>query len=139
MNCCVHRLATVQEDCTTTMHNTVRNRSKGRKSWIPQKVKDSKRYLSREALLEYLRVWPDRCLDELAVYLADEFDTLVCISTISRELQRAGWSKKKNRQQARQRDPAIRDLYLYTVSPMRACQVFFVDESGLRSSSWLQA
>jgi transposase len=84
----------------------------------------------REALLEYLRVWPDRYLDELAIYLADEFDTLVSVSTISRELKRAGWSKKKNRQQARQRDPALQDLYLYTVSPMSAGQVFFVDESG---------
>jgi Winged helix-turn helix len=57
----------------------------------------------RDAVREYLRIWPDRYLDQLVVYLADEFDTLVSVSTISRELKRMGLSKKRIRQIAQQR------------------------------------
>lgn len=84
----------------------------------------------REAILEYLRVWPDRYLDELVVYLADEFDILVSESTICRELKRAGWSKKKNRQEAQQRDAGVRDSYIYNMSAIHPSRIVFVDESG---------
>lgn len=111
----------------------------------PQRNRGRRRSLTpamRRALLEYLRIWPDRYLDELAIYLADDFDELVSVSTISRELKRAGLSKKKNRQIAQQRDPDLRDLYLHNISPMEPRHLVFVDESGcdprhgFRRSGW---
>ena len=96
----------------------------------------------RRALLGYLEVWPDRYLDELAVYLADDFDVLVSTSTISRELRRARFSKKLNRRIARQRDAELRNLYLYNISSMTARQLVYIDESGcdkrdgFRRSGW---
>jgi hypothetical protein len=44
----------------------------------------------RQALLDHLWVWPDRCLDELVVFLWDEYNVLRSISTVSRELKLVG-------------------------------------------------
>lgn len=67
----------------------------------PRKAPGRKRSLTpcmRDALREYVRIWPDRYLDEFAVYLADDFDDdPVSESTISRELKRMGLSKKQFR------------------------------------------
>lgn len=52
----------------------------------------------RDALREYVCIWPHRYLDERAGFLFDEFDFLVSESTISRELKRMGLSKKQCRQ-----------------------------------------
>ncbi|KAI1523925.1 transposase [Pyrenophora tritici-repentis] len=47
-----------------------------------------------EALREYLLEKPDQYLDEISVFLWDEFGTIIPTSTISRTLKSAGWSKK---------------------------------------------
>ena len=68
-----------------------------------------------QALLDYLWVKPDRYLDELVLYLWDEFNTFVSPSTVSRDLKAAGWSKKKARREAKQRNPDLRDSYMHGI------------------------
>jgi hypothetical protein len=51
-----------------------------------------------EALQEYLLERPDRYLDELAVFLWDEFEALIPSCTIGKTLKSAGWSRKTCRQ-----------------------------------------
>ena len=64
------------------------------------------------ALCERLIEKPDMYRDEMAVFLYDEFDTLVTISSICRALAAAGWSKKVVRRVAQERNADLRDLYL---------------------------
>jgi len=47
-----------------------------------------------EALLYYLVEKPELYLDEMALFLWDEFRVIISLSTISRVLLDAGWSKK---------------------------------------------
>lgn len=84
----------------------------------------------RDALLEYLRIWPDRTLQDQVEYLADTFDVAVSASTVSRELKRVRWSKKNNRRIAQQRDTDLQDAFLHMMAPMECRQLVFVDETG---------
>jgi transposase len=84
----------------------------------------------RQALLDDLWMKPSRYLDELVVFLSDEFDVLVSTSAISRELKSAGWSKKKARQEAKQRNPDLPDYYLHDISSYDPDHPVFVDKSG---------
>jgi transposase len=83
-----------------------------------------------EALREHLVEKPDRYLDEMAVFLLDEFGTLVPTSTISRTLKSAGWSKKACRRVASGRNADLRDYYLHNLSSFRSYHLVYVDESG---------
>ena len=99
----------------------------------PRNVSGARRSITpsmRQALLDHLWVKPDRYLDELVVFLWDDFRLLVSTSTISRELEAAGWSKKKARQEAKQRNPDLRDWYRHEISSYEVDQLLFVDESG---------
>ena len=69
----------------------------------PRNVSGPRRSITpsmREAILDLLLLKPEQYLDELVVFLWDEFEVLVSKSTISRELKSVGWSKKKARQEA---------------------------------------
>jgi transposase len=83
-----------------------------------------------DALREYLLEKPEQYLDEMAVFLWDEFDVLVTTATISRTLTSNGWSKKTIRRTAREQNPDLRDLYLYNLSAFRSYHLVYVDESG---------
>jgi transposase len=83
-----------------------------------------------QALLDHLWVWPDRYLDELVVFLWDEYNVLLSASTVSRDLKKAGWTKKKARREAKQRNADLRDYYQYEISSYQPEQLVFVDESG---------
>ena len=73
-----------------------------------------------DALCEHLLRKPDLYRDEMVVYIWDEFQIRVSMSTITRALKLRGWSRKKCRQEARQRDPDLRDLYLYNLADYSA-------------------
>ena len=121
------------EDALKCSRNHRSNLAKYGNTTAPRKPPGRQRSLTptmRDALREYIRIWPDRYLDELVVYLFDDFGTLVSKSTISRELKRIGLSKKQFRQIAQQRDPGLRDLYLHNISPFDLVHLVFVDESG---------
>jgi transposase len=83
-----------------------------------------------QALCDHLLEKPHLYLDEMAIYLWDEFQTQVTTCAIRRALQYAGWSKKKARQKARERNPDLRDEYFHLISDFSSNQLIFVDESG---------
>jgi transposase len=83
-----------------------------------------------EALCEHLSEKPGLYLDEMAVFLWDEFRTLVTTSSIRRALVAKGWSKKSTRQQARERNADLREWYLHNLSDFQSYQLVYVDESG---------
>jgi transposase len=83
-----------------------------------------------DALRERLLEKPGLYLDEMTVFLYDEFGVLVTISTISRSLKSIGWTKKVVHHVAKERNADLRDFYLYNLSDFRSYHLVFVDESG---------
>jgi hypothetical protein len=83
-----------------------------------------------DALREHLIEKPDQYLDEMAVFLWDEFEAQVATSNISRALKSIRWSKKVARRVAAERSADLRDLYLYDLSSFEPYHVVYVDESG---------
>ena len=84
----------------------------------------------RDALLEYLVQKPGSTLEEMAIFLWDEFEANPSNSSISRTLQSVKWSKKVARAIAKERSADLRDYYLYRTSFFHSYQVVCVDESG---------
>lgn len=56
---------------------------------------------------------PGLYLDEMAVFLWDEFQTLVTVASIRQALVAKSWSKKTARQRAREQNADLHDYYLY--------------------------
>jgi transposase len=81
-----------------------------------------------DALREHLER-PDQFLDEMVIFLWDEFEAYITKSTISRTLRSIGWSKKA-RQVAKERNADLRDFYLHNLSEFRSYHLVYVDESG---------
>jgi hypothetical protein len=83
-----------------------------------------------DVLRQHLLEKPDRYLDEMAVFLWDEFGTLIPTSTISRTLKSASWSKKACRRVASGSNADLRDYYLHNLSSFCSYHLVYVDESG---------
>lgn len=83
-----------------------------------------------EALREHLLEKPDKYLDEMVIFLWDEFRILVAASTVSRALKLMNWSKKQSRHVAKGRNADLRDFYLHNVSVYSSYHLVYVDESG---------
>jgi hypothetical protein len=66
----------------------------------------------------------------MAVFLYDEFDMLVSVSSIGRALASVKWTKKVTRRVANERNDDLRDFYLHRLSSFRSHQLVYVDESG---------
>ena len=86
--------------------------------------------LMRDALFEQLAKRPDMFRYEMIRFLHDRFDLEVSPTAMSRMLKTEGWSRKTNRRVAKQRNPDLRELYLYKLSDCRSYQLVFIDESG---------
>lgn len=86
--------------------------------------------LMLDALRDHLLEKPDLYLEEMAIFLWDEFDTLVTTSSIRRALVSIGWSKKVARRIAKQRNADLRDYYVHNLSDFRSYHLVYVDESG---------
>ena len=83
-----------------------------------------------EALCDYLCEKPGLYLDEMAVFLWDEFQTMVITSSIRRALVAKGWSKKTARQRAREQNADLRDYYLHNLSDFKSYHLVYINESG---------
>lgn len=83
-----------------------------------------------EALCDRLLEKPTLYLDEMAVFLWDEFDIHVSACCIRKTLSSIGWSKKTVRQKAKERNQGLRDEYIHYISEFHSYQLVFVDESG---------
>lgn len=74
-----------------------------------------------DALCNHLSEKPRLYLDEMAVFLWDEFRTMIITSSIRRALVAKDWSKKTARQHARERNADLRELYLHNLSDFQSC------------------
>ncbi|KAJ5694341.1 hypothetical protein N7536_004753 [Penicillium majusculum] len=83
-----------------------------------------------DALFDHLAEKPGLYVEEMAIFLFDEFNVVPSISSIKRALYRAGWSKKKAQQRASERNPQLRDFYEHKLSKFRSFHLVFVDKSG---------
>lgn len=83
-----------------------------------------------DALCDHLTEKPGLYLEEMAVFLWDEFNVLPSLSTIQRALSQEGWTKKKCQQRAKEQNPKLRDFYQHKLSKFRSYHLVFVDESG---------
>lgn len=83
-----------------------------------------------EALCDHLTGKPGLYLEEMAVFLYDEFGITASSSSIKRTLSSAGWTKKKAQQKAKEQNPDLRDFYFHRVSEFHSYQLVYVDESG---------
>lgn len=83
-----------------------------------------------EALFDHLTETPGLYLDEMAVFLCDEFDITVSSSSIKRALSSAGWTKKTAHKRAKEQNPDLRDFYFHKLSEFQSYQLVYVDESG---------
>lgn len=83
-----------------------------------------------EALYDHLIEKPALYLDEMVIFLWDEFALQTTKSSISRALKSKGWSKKTTRVKARERNLDLRDEYYHFISDFKSYHLVYVDESG---------
>lgn len=83
-----------------------------------------------EALCDHLLEKPNLYLDEMAIFLWDEFAIQATKSSISRALVSKGWSKKAARVKAREHNLDLHDKYSHFISDFESYHLVFVDESG---------
>jgi transposase len=85
-----------------------------------------------KTLLERLKEEDDLNLDEQAYFLWKRDRVRRSKPTISRALKLAGWTDKKHREIAEQRNEDLRDGYRYALasSSVHSWQVIYIDESG---------
>lgn len=69
-------------------------------------------------------------LDEMALFLYDEFDVNVSEATVWRCLHRLGWSRKNMKKIAKQRNQDLRNRWHIRLHGWRADQLIFLDESA---------
>ena len=89
-----------------------------------------------DGILDQLAANPTMYLDELQIWLQEEWDISVYISTISRCLDRQGQSRKKTERMNEAQDPGLRAVWLYKISQFyEANQLVVVDESAANERS----
>jgi transposase len=66
-----------------------------------------------EALCDRLLEKPGVYVDEMAIFLWDEFRVQVTNSSLKRALASVGWSKKVARQRAKEQNADLRDFYMH--------------------------
>lgn len=91
--------------------------------------------LMRDALFEQLTKRPDMFRYEMIDFLYNTFGLEVSPGTISRTLKTERWTRKTNGRVAKQRNPDLRELYLYKLSDCHSYQLVFIDESNCDKQS----
>ncbi len=81
-------------------------------------------------LCEHLLEKPELYLEEMAVFLWDEFAVLAPTFSTSRALKSICWSTKAARQVVKEQNPDLQDFYLYNLSAFRSYHLVYIDESG---------
>lgn len=83
-----------------------------------------------QALCDHLLEKPGLYVDEMAIFLWDEFRVQVTNSSLKRALASVGWSKKVARQRAKEQNADLRDFYPHNLSDFQSYHFVYVDESG---------
>lgn len=95
-----------------------------------------------EALCNYLLKKHSLYLEEMAIFLWDEFNVQATKSSISHALASKGWSEKTARIKASKRNLDLRDEYFHFISNFYSYHLVSVDESrcfkkiGFRRTCW---
>lgn len=84
----------------------------------------------RQALCDALIKQPYLYRCEIADFLYQNFGRRISERSIGRNLRSMGWTRKRIRRIAQQRDADLRDHYLHRISQYKSYQLIFVDESG---------
>jgi len=83
-----------------------------------------------QRLLDFVEDEPTAYLDEMQQFLYDEYELEVSISTISRVLKNAKWSRKAVRARAAERSEPLRRAWQGTQKQYNSDQLVFLDESA---------
>lgn len=83
-----------------------------------------------EALCDRLLEKPGLYLDEMTIFLWDEFLVQVTNPILKQALASTGWSKKVARQRAKEQNADLRDSYMHNLSDFQSYHLVYVDESG---------
>lgn len=83
-----------------------------------------------EALCNHLYEKPGLYLEEMVVFLWDEFQAMVTTSSIRRTLIVKVGLKKTARTRAKEQNADLRDYYLHYLSDFKSYHLVYVDESG---------
>lgn len=83
-----------------------------------------------EGLCDHLLEKPNLYLDEMVLFLRDEFYVQATKSSISRALASKRWLKKTAWVEARERNHDFRDEYSHFLSNFRSHYLVYLDESG---------
>ncbi|KAF4547214.1 Hypothetical protein D9617_52g060350 [Elsinoe fawcettii] len=86
--------------------------------------------IALSALLQVLIYKPTMSLDEMGVYLYDQYGVAASLPTVHRASTEIGWSRKATRRVAAQRCQELRDAHQLVMSQFDAHQLVFMDESG---------
>lgn len=95
-----------------------------------------------QTLCDHLLEKPGLYVDEMVLFLWDEFYVWVTCSSVKRALASVGWSKMVAQQRAKEQKADLRDFYLHNLSPFKSYHLVYVDESGydkqigFRRTSW---
>ena len=84
----------------------------------------------KAALREHLLEKPTLYQEEMVAFLEEKFGIQVARSSVGHVLKSMGWSKKKARHVAQERNADLRDFHLHRMSQYASYQLVFVDESG---------
>lgn len=84
----------------------------------------------RSALSAHLLENPTIYQDEMAAFLSAEFGTRVSKFAVARALESMGWSKKRTRRVAEERNADLRDFHFRRLSEFSSYHLVYVDESG---------
>ncbi|KAG6978897.1 hypothetical protein FocnCong_v010965 [Fusarium oxysporum f. sp. conglutinans] len=74
------------------------------------------------------------CHRDMASFLYEEFQVTVSHHCISRNLRKAGWSRKTMQNVAKERNVDLREEHIYELSDFRSCQLLFIEEPGMDGS-----
>lgn len=127
------QMAEEAEYTKLTIINIRRNLRQFGTIYAPQTRTGRKRSMTPlmiKALCDHLSEKPRLYLDEMAVFLWDEFQTMITTSSIRRTLVATGLSKKAARQRAKEQNADLRDYYLHTLSDFHSYHLVYIDESG---------
>lgn len=123
-------IAKCTERSVTHIRKNLRLFGTARASPVPAGRPPSITPLMLDALRDYLTEKPGLYVEEMAIFLWDEFNVLPSPSSIKRALSQEGWTKKKAQQRAKEQNPQLRDFYQHKLSEFNSCHLVFVDESG---------
>lgn len=96
------KVAKCSERSVTNIRRNMRLFGSPRSPSVPAGQPSSITSVMLDTLCDHLAEKPGLYIDEMAIFLWDEFNILPSSSSVKRALTRAGWTKKKTQQKAKE-------------------------------------